>query len=72
MYSAYNVTLRCVRAAIVEVVKAISVMYSECVLRALGIQHAMRVRHIVICGLSVSAIFFHTISQTARCSKISY
>ena len=30
---------------------------------ALGIQHAMRIRHIVICGLSDSTILFRIISK---------
>jgi len=41
--------------------KAVSVTYTECVSVALVIQHAMRMRHIVICGLSVSTIFSHII-----------
>jgi hypothetical protein len=32
--------------------EAISITYSECAFLALGIQPAMRMRHIVICGLS--------------------
>ena len=41
--------------------KAISITYSEWVFVALGIGHAMRERHIVICGLSGSAVFSHII-----------
>jgi len=42
--------------------KAVSITYSECVLVLLGIQHAMRVCHIVICGLSGSTVLLHIIS----------
>jgi hypothetical protein len=41
---------------------ATNIIQSECVFVALGIQHAMRMRHIVICDLSGSTIFFHIIS----------
>jgi hypothetical protein len=39
--------------------KAINITYSECVSVALVTQHKMHVRHIVICDLSGSTIFFH-------------
>jgi len=38
--------------------KAINITYSAGVSVALVIQHAMRMRHIVTCGLSSSTIFF--------------
>jgi hypothetical protein len=43
---------------------AISITYSEYVFVDLGIQHKMRMLHIVMCGLpaSTSKIFFHLIS----------
>ena len=41
--------------------KAVRVTYTECVFVALGIQHAVRMRHI-ICGLLLSTVFLHIIS----------
>ena len=35
-----------------------------CVFLVLAVQHAIRMRHIVICGLPYSAIFFHIINGT--------
>jgi hypothetical protein len=41
--------------------KAVIVTYSECVFLALGIQHAMRMRRVVICGQPGTTVFFHII-----------
>ena len=38
--------------------KAISITHSECVSVALVTRHAMRKRHVVICGLPRSILFF--------------
>ena len=42
--------------------KAIIITYSASVFVALFIQHAMRMRHIVVCDLPGSTIFFYIIS----------
>jgi len=42
--------------------KTISIIYSLSLCVTLGIQHAMRLRHIVICCLTGSKIFFNIIS----------
>jgi len=47
-----------VPVTIIAVEKAITIRYSECVFLAIIIQHEKRMRHIFICGLSVSKIFF--------------
>ena len=59
LYCTYNVTMRRGRAIIIT--------YSESVFVALGIQHAMRKRHIVFYGLSGSNIFY--IMFSALCHK---
>ena len=49
--------------------KSINVTYPDCIFVALVNHHVMRMRNIVICGLSGSTIFFHFISLKARLTK---
>ena len=58
MYCACNVPLSCVLCNQFCGGKAISTTYSECAYVVLVMQHAMRMRHIVICGLTSCIIFF--------------
>jgi len=46
------------------IAKATRITYSECVSVALIIQHAVRMRPIVICGLSGSDVDFHIITKS--------
>ena len=52
--------------------KAINITYFESVFVALGTQREIRMRHIVICGLPGSTVFFHIIiNSTIFGNKIS-
>ena len=57
----YNVTLKRVHVTIITVEKQ-WLLHNLCVFVALGIQHAMLMRQIAICGLYGSTIFFYIIS----------
>jgi hypothetical protein len=49
--------------------KSISITYYDSVFIAVSTQNAMRIRHIVFCGLSGSTVCFHLISYTVVISK---
>ena len=49
---------------------AIIITYFECVFVALRVLPAMRISHIVVCGLCGSTILFHIISQKASLKKV--
>jgi len=51
-----------VKHVVSTIVAEESITYPQCVFADLGIQHAVRMRHIVICVLHGSTIFFHIIS----------
>jgi hypothetical protein len=59
--------VRRVRATIVALESSIT--YVECVFMALVIQHALRMRHTVICGLPGYTVFFHTIMNSTIFGK---
>jgi hypothetical protein len=53
--------------------KAISIKYSVCVSIALVIQHAKRMRRIILSSVACLALpYFSTFSQTVRFSEINY
>jgi hypothetical protein len=56
MYIQRNIEARSCSHCCSEI--AISITYCECIFVALGIQHALRMHRIVICGLSDSTVFF--------------
>jgi hypothetical protein len=72
VYGTYHLTMRRVLATIAAMEKQ-CVTYSECLLVALDIKHAMRMRRIVIFGLSGCTEFFllYLINENFRKKKCS-
>jgi hypothetical protein len=64
-----SITPRRFRVTIVTMEKLINITYSECLFLHLRIQHALRMIHIIICGLPGCKIFFTSSHKTARLFK---
>ena len=64
----YNVTLMHFRATTVAEEKQ-HALHTLCVSVALGTQHAMRMRHTVICGLPRCRTYFYIISRNVGLKK---
>jgi hypothetical protein len=50
--------------------RSIRITYCQIVFVALVIQHAMHMRHIVICGLNGYTVFFHSIHKRQDFRKL--
>jgi hypothetical protein len=67
----YNVTFSVFAQPLLQW-KTIIITHSECVFVALSKQYAMRMRHIVICGLSGSTIPLNVSKNVGLSGKKSY
>jgi hypothetical protein len=57
----YTYNVHCFSDATIIAAEKQWLLHSLCVFVALGVQHAMCMRYIVVCGLSWFTVFFHVI-----------